>query len=110
MNLTVEQLESAKTAIEGKTTLVAWMSANNISRSEIKPVEVRDQLKSHFGDEVIMTAMRAMFQARAGQQVVMMTSRMLDNPQITSSYCDVIIGHLEEALVLANAKKAELQG
>ena len=109
MNLSTEQLASAKAAIEAGTRLVQWMRDNSLSRSDIRPRQVLEQLKSAYGDEVIETAMSDIFAVNYGALLDNMVSRLISRPNVTVAMCDTLLARLQASTVDVQAKKDELQ-
>jgi len=110
MTLTDEQLEDIKTNyLEQQKGLMKWMPDNNLTRSDIKPREVIEQLKAKYTDETIQALMVPLRNAAIGTQFGRMAERMLRRPNINVATCDALVAGLQDALVTVNAKKAELE-
>lgn len=110
MQLTDEQLAGAKAALEEKKRIVEWMQENELSRDDIKPRDIITQLNEKYGQEVMQPIMQGLRQSMIGRQITMMTSRIIERPNLTVETCDALIGNLQDALVTVQAKKAQLEG
>jgi len=110
MTLTDEQLEDIKTNyLEQQRGPMQWLQANSLTRDDIKPREIMEQLKTKYTPEVIQALMGALRNAQIGTQFGRMTERMLERGNADVTLCDALIAGLQDALVTVNAKKAELE-
>lgn len=110
MQLTAAQLAEVKSYLESGKRILVWMNDNELGRQDIKPRDIVNQLKEEFGEDAIKDAIKIMQTANYGMQITRMASRMIERDGVTTKQLDGLIGRLQDALVLAQAKKAELEG
>jgi hypothetical protein len=110
MTLTDEQLEDIKTNyLEQQKGPMVWMQDNSLTRDDVKPREIMEQLRTKYTGEVIQALMGPLRNARIGGQFGRMAERMLERNNADVALCDSLIAGLQDALVTVNAKKAELE-
>lgn len=109
MELTSEQLSDLKDYITQNKTVMNWMDDNDLSRDDIPPRDIVTALREEYGTDEVNTLLRTMRDARFGSQVMHVVSRMLTRTHMSVAMCDSLIAKLEDCLVSAQAKKAELE-
>lgn len=109
MQLTTEQLASAKAGLEDSKKLITWIDENSLTGS-ITAREVFQQLKEEYGQETIAPLIRALFSGMAGNRIESIVSRVVANRIRNVEDCDALIAKLNSSLAIVQAKKAELEG
>lgn len=109
MNLTDEQLADAKSYLEQGKTPSIWMKDNNIEIGEgARPGRVVMLLRQKYGQETIQPLMVSMRSAMMVERIGLFSQNVISKAA-TVERCDSIIAKLQDSIVLAEAKKTEIQ-
>jgi hypothetical protein len=106
MQLTNEQLASAKSSLDNEVRLIKWIEDNNI---DLTPRDLLSQLREKYGQEEIQKRMQVLRSANIGLQFKRQIERMVENRVKTVKQCDSLTEVLTECLVVVAEKKAELE-